>query len=427
MTHFLYNTVLAVASPFIALWLRGHPRYRDLNARFDPPVPRLDARPLWVQACSVGEVNTARPIVAALQERFPGVPVLLTSSTLTGRDLARQACPHLPTTWFPFDTRGAVRRFLDKAHPRALVLVETELWPNVLYESRRRGIPVVLVNGRLSDKHYPRYRQFRLFFGPVFQQLSAVGAQNAAYQQRFISLGVDPRAIRATGNTKFDGVATAVDVRTRTRLKVENGFPADHPILLFGSTRPGDEALAAACWGALRAEMPNLHLVVAPRHLERLDEAIASFDEPVIRRSQIRAGRKPAGERIFVLDTLGELVSFYSIATVAVVGGSFYPGVNGHNPLEPAALGVPTVFGPYMSNFMDPARVLLAAKGAIQVSGPEDLCAALDRLLADPAEQRRLGTRARRAVLAHRGAIARNVDLIEAVLKQGSTPHEEPS
>ena len=418
----IYNLAWAVAAPGLRAWLRRHPRHGPLLARFDPEIPADVVRPLWVHACSVGEVTTAKPILQALRQRFAGAPILLSTSTATGRDLADRTCAGCPVTWFPFDAPGSVRQFLEKAQPRILILIETELWPNVLRECRRRGIPAVIVNGRLSDKHFPRYRRWRPFFQAVFGQLTAVGVQNQVYADRMTALGVDAAKVHITGNTKFDAVAAEVDEARRARLKAENGFPEQAPILVFGSTRPGDEALAGACWHTLRTQFPDLRLVVAPRHLERMDEALQPFDEPVLRRSEVKQGRTPNGERVFFLDTVGELALFYSLGSVAVVGGSFFPGVNGHNPLEPAALGVPTVFGPYMSNFPDPAAVLLAAKGAIQVPSPERLGETLAALLNDPEESARMAARGRDAILSERGAIERNVDLVEAVLQHSSPP-----
>lgn len=416
MIYSVYNNVVPIIALGGRVWLQLHPAHRELLARFHPNPPRCAAPPFWVHACSVGEVNTARPIIRALQERFPDTPVLLSTATASGQALAQKDAAGAVPTWFPFDTRAAVRRFLQAATPRALILIETEIWPNVVRETRRFGAPVIVVNGRLSDKHIARYRRWRSLFAPVFAQLSAIGAQNDDYARRFIEIGADPAVVRVTGSTKFDGVATAIEPRVRARLKAENGFPPEYPMLLFGSTRPGDEVLAAQCWRSLRAEFPTLRLVVAPRHLDRLDEALAAFDEPVLRRSEVKAGRTPAGERVFFLDTVGELVSFYAIASVAVVGGSFFPGVNGHNPLEPAALGVPTVFGPYMSNFTDPARALTGARAAIQTSHPDALCDALRALLRDPGQQRQLGTLGRKAVLDNQGAVRRNVDMIADVL-----------
>ncbi len=378
----------------------------------------MAGRPIWVHACSVGEVSTARPLLLGIRARFSGVPVLLTTSTSTGQVFARRTCrEHADIAWLPFDTRRAVCRFLIQTKPKVLVLVETELWPNLLREADRQHIPVVIVNGRLSDKHLARYRRFGRFFRRMTPHLRALGVQSQIHAGRFAEFGVSPERIRITGNTKFDAVRTDIPARERVQMRQQNGLPATAPLLIFGSTRPGDEALAARCWTGLRNAIPDLRLVVAPRHLDRIDEAIAAFEEPILRRSSVIAGRVPAGERILLLDVLGELAAFYSLAAVAVIGGSFYPGVNGHNPLEPAGLGVPAVFGPHMSNFAEPAQALLDAKGAIQLHSPESLPHVLHQLLSDPAEQRRVGTRARRAVLNGQGAVARNIDLIASVLE----------
>lgn len=416
LTYGLYDVATLLATPLGAAWLALHPGHRELLARFAPPIPETLERPIWVQACSVGEILTAKPIIKALKERWPGVPVALTVSTAAGYEIACTSFTDVPVVWFPFDVKPSVRRFVSRLNPMALVLVETELWPNVLRETRRAGAPVVLVNGRLSDKHFPRYVKVRRFLKPVIRQISLAGMQNDEYAARMVRLGADPDAVRVTGNTKFDGVATTVDQAALGRLREENGFTPGGPVLIFGSTRPGDEALAAACWKALKEEFPELRLVIAPRHLERVDEALSHFDEPLLRRSEVQQGRRPAGERVFVLDTVGELVSFYAMATVAVIGGSFYPGVNGHNPLEPAALSVPTVFGPYMRNFIDPARVLVESGGARQLPSPDALLPALRELLADPDGRARMAARGREAVLANQGAIDRSLDLLAEVM-----------
>lgn len=418
MTYLLYNAALRAISPAAHVYLRIHSRHRELLARFAPSVPRFASRPIWVHACSVGEVGAARALIAAVQRRFPGAPVLLTTSTVSGYALAHKNASDYAVSWCPFDSKSAVRRFIARLRPRALVLVETEVWPNLLREAHRSDVPVVLVNGRISEKHFRRYHRFRALFRPVFALLNAAGVQDEVYRDRIVALGSVPDRVVVTGNTKFDAVVTEIDAHTRARVRREIGVPGDHMILLFGSTRPGDEALAAACWKVLREKYPRLHLVVAPRHIDRLGEAIRPFDEPVLRRTELRSGVLPADARVFFLDTVGELVQFYAVADAAVIGGSFYPGVEGHNPLEPAALGVPTVFGPFMKNFAEPARALLDANGARQVERPEDLCAVLDALFADPAERRRIGTLGRRAVLAGRGAIERNIDLIAGVIRK---------
>lgn len=416
MTYAVYDIVTTCAAPAGALWLAVSPRYRPLLGRFSARVPDLPSRPVCFQACSVGEVGTAKPLTASFAARHPDIPILLTTSTLAGYAQASAPESKIPVAWFPFDQKLLVRRFLQRSNPRALVLLETELWPNVLRETRRRGIPSIVVNGRISDKHFKRYYRFRKFFRPMFAQISLAAMQNDEYAGRMAQLGVPVEAIHVTGNTKFDGVLTSVPSEAKARVRRENGFPQHVPVLVFGSTRPGDEALAAQCWRSLRTEFPDLHLVVAPRHPNRADEAAACFQEPVLRRSEVKRGISPSGQRVFLLDTVGELTGLYAIASAAVVGGSFYPGVNGHNPIEPAALAVPTLFGPYMRNFSDPARVLADCGGARQVSEAAQLLGELRSLLAHPDVCRAMADRGRAGVLANQGATERSLDLLDSVL-----------
>lgn len=426
MRMFLYSLTLALAAPLVRWWLRRHARYHVLAERFAPVIPPLKARPLWVQACSVGEVNTILPLLEALQAAYPENPILLTSSTLAGHARAVATVGSERAAWFPFDTRRATRSFVRALAPRVLILAETELWPNVIEACRAEGVPVVLVNGRLSDRHARRYQRMGWWYGPLLRGLSAAGMQSARYAERLCALGLPEERIRITGNLKFDAARDHVGGRDRQRLRMENGFRPQDQILIFGSTRPGDEALASACWATLRDEYPDLRLVIAPRHLDRAEEVVGLFSEPIRRRTSLLAGQAPRGERVFLLDTLGEMGNFLSLATVAVVGGSFYAGVNGHNPLEPAALGIPTVFGPFMSNFEDPANALVERGGARQVACPEDLYLALSKLLGDAAEQRQMGTRARKIVLEHQGASAATVALIDEVLAGTFPPDATP-
>jgi 3-deoxy-D-manno-octulosonic-acid transferase len=413
MQYALYNVLLACAAPLARAWLALSPRHGRLRERFSPPTPEGMIGAVWAHACSVGEVNTVRALIPALRSRFPDLPILLTTSTVTGRELALKTVGDTHVTWLPFDTRPAVRRFVGQVRPRVLVLVETEVWPNLVRETRRAGAPVVVVNARLSPRQFPTYRRFRWLIRPSFAMLSAVGAQNEVYAGRYALLGTPADAVHVTGNMKFDAVRTEVDARSRLDLRVGCGYGADSPVLVFGSTRPGDEVLAARCWHILRDRFPELRLVVAPRHGRRLAEAMEPFQgEPVALRSDIKAGRGVRDARVLFVDTMGELVAFYSLATVVVIGGSFFPGVDGHNPLESAALGVATVYGPHMGNFPEASEALLARGGAVQAGDAEALCGILEQLLADPQACRALGTLGRRAVLENRGATDRNADLV---------------
>ncbi|MFA6244669.1 MAG: 3-deoxy-D-manno-octulosonic acid transferase [Candidatus Hydrogenedentales bacterium] len=406
-----------------AAWLALQPRNRPLLARFAPDVPASASPPVWLHACSVGEVTIARRLIPALLDARPEAQLLVTCSTVTGMGLAKETLTDVPVTWFPFDHAVSVRRFFNAAQPRLLALIETELWPNVIREANRRQIPVVIVNARISDKHFERYRRASGLFRDTLGRVTMAGAQNDTYAERLVSLGLPPDAVRVTGNIKFDGPVMEVASETQADLRAACGIAESDQVLIFGSTRPGDEELAASCWQALRDEFPRLRLILAPRHAKRIEEALAPFREPVLRRSKTKEGVQPSGERVIAVDTLGELVAFYSLADVAVVGGSFFPGVNGHNPLEPAALGVATVFGPYMSNFPDPARVLTNCGGAVQVPDVAALPNALTELLRSTERRRDMGMRSREAIAANQGALGRTVQMLsDAMLKYGSRP-----
>jgi 3-deoxy-D-manno-octulosonic-acid transferase len=421
MMYGLYNAAVSAAVPFVAAWAAAVPRHRSLLRRFSPPLPDLPGRPLWIHACSVGEINTARPLVRAMRSRWGNLPLLLTVSTTTGYSLAARTFADVPLAWFPFDHPLIVRRFLKRLDPVGLVLLETEVWPNVVRQAYRRHVPVAIVNGRISDKHFRRYHCLRPFVKEMFGMITAAGVQNELYAERMLDLGAVARAVHLTGNLKFDGVPMEVNPESASRVFKESGIGGNDPILVFGSTRPGDEALAATCWRHLRDEFPRAALVVAPRHVSRSGEVARLFAEPVVRRTQVR-DCPPSGEaRVLIVDTVGELSFLYVAATVAVVGGSFYPGVDGHNPLEPAALGVPVVFGPFMRNFYDPARILVQSGGAVQVAGPAELLPVLRGLLADEGARQVMGQQAKEAVRSQQGAIDRTLDMLGEMLGFGRT------
>jgi 3-deoxy-D-manno-octulosonic-acid transferase len=423
MVQLLYNVFLTMLAPMVRLYLRRHTKYHPLVERFSPKVPPGLLHPVWVHACSVGEVVAARPLLRALRTQFGEQSVLLTVSTVTGRALAEDSSAEVPVTWFPFDTPSAVRSFFGAARPRALLLVETEIWPNVLREAGRRGVPVFIVNGRISDRHYTRFQRFARLFPGAFPGLHAVAAQSAEDADRYRILGVPPSRVQVLGSAKFDAVRISIDIHERARLRRQLGLTPDQVLVIFGSTRPGDEALAAECWATLKGQYPDAHLLVAPRHVERVPEILPLFPGALLRSHGQRTHFRERGD-VMLLDTVGELATFYSIATVAVIGGSFFPGVEGHNPIEPAALGIATIFGPYMKNFAVPARALLAQNAAVQVPAPGALCAALQALLADTTERRCLGTRGRRVVLENRGTVDRTLALIVRELQQGNASQD---
>lgn len=414
---FAYNAALTAAAPVVGCGLALSKRGRTQFARLRPKAPAAIQGGIWLQACSVGEVAAAEPVLAALAQRWPGVPRLLSASTDTGYSLAQESQAATAAAWCPLDFRSSVRHFLAQARPRLLILFETELWPNLLHQSHAAGVRIAIINGRISGPAWLRYRRLRPLLSPLLGCVDRACMQDSAHAHRIAALGVPPERIAETGNTKADGaLGEHPDAAERNALRKACGLTACSPIVVFGSTRPGDESLAAHCWGMLREKFPQAALVVAPRHPSRASEAAACFDEPVLWRSRVKEGRPPQGERVLLVDTLGELKTIYGLADAAVVCGSFFPGVGGHNPLEPTGLGVATVFGPHMANFRAAADLLIANKGALQCA-PEYLAEELTALLGDAALRQSLAGKGRAAIEAHAGAIGRTLDAIAPLVE----------
>lgn len=408
----MYRALLWPATPLVAAWLGASAVRRPQLRRFRPPAPPdLGERPLWIHACSVGEVTAALPFLRAMQTRWPERGLLLTASTRTGHALARDCAP-VPVTWFPLDHPLSVAGFFSRMRPAALLLVETELWPGVLAQAHASGVPVAVVSGRLSDAHARAYARSRGLWGAVLRPIAAAAMQSQAYADRMTSLGMDQHRIRVTGNIKYDATPATLSEHDRVQLRASLGIAPGSPVVVFGSTHPGDEALAAVCWKGLRDRFPGLRVIVAPRHLDRIEDARRAIGPaPLVLRSAIPESAG-ADASVILLDTHGELGRVYGIADVAVVCGSIHPGVNGHNPLEPAAQGVATVFGPHMGNFTDIAAQLLEYGAALQVSGPDAVVAAIAMLLGNPEKAAQVGSAAIGAVRVNQGAIDRTLEFI---------------
>lgn len=361
----------------------------------------------------------AKTVIPVLQKQFPHSTFVISVSTLSGLSLAKSALSHVPIVAAPFDLRFSVKRFVSQVQPRVLILIETELWPNLVHTCFKKSVPVIIINGRLSPRKFPKYKKYRWIMPPVFPFITHAFVQEEIYRDRFVSLGLDPSKISITGNIKIDGVDTVCDEIRKEHLRKKTGFGNDKTVLIFGSTRPGDELLASHCWNVLKNNYPNLRLVIAPRHLDRINEIISYFQpQDVLLWSTCQELGNPSNSEILIVDTLGELRFFYAIATLAVIGGSFYAGVEGHNPLESAALGIPTVFGPYMGNFPDAAELLIHSGGAIQVRSPEELLPLLQRLLDDVDLRTNVSNAGREAILKNQGAATRTIAHLAQVLQR---------
>lgn len=406
-----YLAGAAVASPWLLFKLATDRRYRHrMGERFGRVAASERSPTLWIHGASVGEVNLARPLIQRLRKDHPGLSFHVTTLTMAGRENAENSFPDARVSYYPLDLSGSVRRALRRIRPAGVVLIELEVWPNFVRRCAKEGVPVVVVNGRMSERSFRRYRRLKGLFGPVFRSLGAVGAQSEGVAERMREFGVAPVV---TGNLKydaalgFDGAAAEREWRERLGL-------GDAPVLVAGSTHDPEERIVADTYRRLRERVPGLRLVVAPRHLERVPEVEKVVEAAGLRcykRSQIVPGGPADG--VVLLDTVGELARVYSVATAVFIGGTFCSR-GGQNMLEPAALGKPILSGPSLSNFEEIARVLVEAGGMAVLDNPIDLARAAGELLGDPARARRIGEKSLEAVRAGRGAIEASVDLIES-------------
>ncbi len=409
-------TRLAAPAVFAATLVRAakDPAYRThLGERFG--LGRYVATPsLWLHAVSVGEVAAAAALVRELRARHPELPFVLTTATPTGRAQAKMLFgADVEVRFLPYDTPGSVRRFLARIRPRAAIIMETELWPNLLHECGRRGVPVLFASARLAAKSVPRYRRFGTLFSAGLRR-AWVAAQSSADAARFMALGADPARTHVVGNLKFDmrlGESVAGSGR-----ELRRRYLGARPVWTAGSTHEGEEELVLDAQAVLERTVPGALLVLVPRHPQRFEGVAALLERRGVifdRRARSEAVRPEA--QVLLLDTMGELAAFYAASDVAFVGGSLVP-VGGHNLLEPAALGVPVITGPHTQNAPEIARLLIEAGGAVEVNDAAALAAAAGRLLADTSLRERMGGSARAFVEAHRGSLARLLALIEPLL-----------
>lgn len=407
MARLVYTLLLTLAMPLVLarLWWRGRrePGYRRFVAeRFGCYSQSLRGPLLWVHAVSVGEVRAAAPLVRALIEALPDHQVLLTCMTSAGRDAISQVYGSTVQTGFlPYDLPGGMRRALDRFRPRIAILMETEIWPNLIQVCGERGVPVMLANARMSEKSARGYAKWPRLFRPAFGALAATCAQSQADAARLRELGATQAAV--VGNLKFDVVPDAGRLAAGAALRRELA----RPVLLLASTREGEEALLLDALAGL--EVATL-VVLVPRHPQRFNEVAALARErgwAVARRS---AGERPAGGRSLLLgDSMGEMGFYYGLADVAVIGGSF-GGYGGQNLIEACAAGVPVVIGPSVFNFTEATALAVAAGAAVQVTGPAQAAVSAQAILDDAKKRDGMSTAGRNLCEQHRGAALRHVE-----------------
>jgi len=424
--NLLFTLFLFLYVPYALLRSLFQKRLRPLVMHRMGRVPRFQGRkPVWIHAASVGEVICSIPLFKRIRREFPGIPILLTTMTQTGNQTARALLPEADGfLFFPFDHPLIIRGALRRIEPRLLLIAETEIWPNLLWFCGKAGVPVFLFNGRISPKSLKGYLAFKSLFRGCLKSISLFLMQTEEDRTRILKIGAPSGRTRVTGNLKFDQTFPSVNPEEREGLMKSLGLNGDEVLLVAGSTHEGEEEVMISLFKRLQPETPGLCLILAPRHLDRLEEVERMLKRegvPWVRKTSLTGeGGSLRGRQgfppVILLDTLGELMRLYSLGTIVFIGGSLVP-VGGHNPLEPLAFKKCVLFGSYMFNFREISMKLIESGGAVQVEGKEELLDCLKRLLADEKMRTEIGERGHRFLIKHRGATERTFAEVKPYLE----------
>ncbi|MDA8560252.1 3-deoxy-D-manno-octulosonic acid transferase [Nitrospinae bacterium] len=406
--YILMGGVLLLASPFLILRALISSSFRnEIKGRMKGAhsLPELKDT-LWIHASSVGEVRLAKILIAGLIKEGESRPIALSTFTPTGYALALEE--KLPNVFrLPLDFPLWLNPVFDRLQPAKLVLIEAELWPTLLRQCKRHRIPVIQVNGRVSEKSVRSYRKFPAVLLWMTESIGQFSMRSQTDADRFLQLGVPQEKVLVTGNIKFDVISEAGDA-------FQPQWKDDSMILVFGSTRPGEEGPIMEALVRLQKEFPNLIGVIAPRHMERCREVEDLIREFEVEYALLSKQDDLTNCTVLLVDSLGKLNAFYKSATVSYVGGGFNPRFGGHNILEPAALGKPVLFGKFMNNFEEEAKLLKQSEGGLQLQKIEELYDVLKRLLMNPDERQKLSQSAEKIVTANSGALRKNIELISS-------------
>jgi 3-deoxy-D-manno-octulosonic-acid transferase len=380
---------------------------------------KIAGRPvILLHAVSVGEAVAARPLLKALRSRYPNHAIVVTNTTETGKSTAAGFSEVDLCLYFPFDFLPSVRAMLRYVKPRIIIVMETEIWPNFSREAAINNIPLLLANGRISDRSFKRYLKFSWFFRPALRCFSAICMQSEGGRERIAAIGADPETIRVTGNLKNDIFSHQVSEDERRQLRSRYCIPEDVSVLTAGSTRDGEEQYVISTYKELTANISNLFLVLVPRHPERTGEITALLESAGLRyqrRTALSDDHRLQGGEVLLVDTVGEMMNLYSLSDIAFVGGSLVP-LGGHNLLEPASVGVPSVFGPHMDNFREIESLVLQYGAGIQIHNPGELTASCRALITSAELRRVLGQNGLKMMRDNGGATVRHMEVIARYL-----------
>ncbi|MBI5887664.1 MAG: 3-deoxy-D-manno-octulosonic acid transferase [Deltaproteobacteria bacterium] len=423
MKYVLYDVILHVSLlvtlPYFFIKMLTARKYREgITERLGfiraQKLKGLSGGPvLWAHAVSVGETRAVMPLLRLFKQRHPAVKIAFSTVTQTGNRVAAKEGAGIIDAlfYFPFDLSWTVKGAIKKTRPKVFLTVEKEIWPNLFLHLNRLKTPVIMVNGTISERSCRRFIRFGFFFRGVFGMMQAFCARTPEDMKRAVNAGVKKDSAFLTGNIKFDIRPPEVNASSLDALKKALGLKAGDRVIVAGSTHRGEEEIILSAFKALSAELKGLKLILAPRHPERFNEA-----EAVVKKSGLSWARRSSGTGadVVILDTIGELMTVYSFADAAIVGGSFVEGIGGHNLLEPALLGKPVVCGPYLTTYLNMAEMLEAAGGGLrtEATGPA-IAGALRKLLNDEQLRLRTGNAASAAVKANRGAVQKTLDVIE--------------
>ncbi len=422
MNRSLYSLLFYLGLPLIALrlWWRGRkaPAYRQrIGERFALDLPEFRQGGIWLHAVSVGESIAAAPVVRALQQRYPELPITVTCMTPTGSERIRSMFgDSVQHCYLPYDLPCRARKFLTALKPAVGVVMETELWPNHINQCARMGIPVVLANARLSERSARGYARFPKLVGPMLAQLSGIAVQTQAEAQRFLELGARPEAVEVTGSIKFD-LQIKPELLQQAQALREQWQLDNRQVWIAGSTHEGEDLLVLEAHKQLLQGFPKALLILVPRHPERFDTAYR-----LCQAEQLAVVRRSSGDAVMpatmVLlgDTMGEMLLLYALADVALVGGSLVPH-GGHNLLEPAALGKPVLSGPHVFNFLDIAKQMTEANALREVRDGREIATAVARLWTDKAASQAMQDAGQQVLKNNQGALERLLQLVSGFIE----------